>query len=282
MAPPTFPQKCLAFHGPMLYEAKTLRIYDPETKTTYYKGGATIEPNSTNNNTNTNNNNNTTAHNNNNNGSTTTSPATDGPPVDLPKELQDNVAYFIHYKGWKSTWDEWVSDERVLAWNEENLRTQKELKQMALAAASKKKSFIHLDVDGPSLVSSVAAAAAASGGTATSTSGVSSTLVGGSAGASPGLRSADLGHHHGAGMGLSAVSTPSLSTAGRRRESGLRDELPYGNGRPTKRGRGGYSLDTDKVSVSSSSPLSRLLQLTCTFFSCFFFFFFNLYFSFFF
>lgn len=121
----------------MLYEAKTIRIYDPETKTTYTKPTAD-----------------------------TTTPATEGIPPDLPVELQDKAAYFIHYKGWKSTWDEWVSDERVLAWNEENLRTQKELKQMALAAASKKKSFINLDVDGPALMgyglSSESAAAAMS------------------------------------------------------------------------------------------------------------------------
>lgn len=184
MAPPTFPQKCLAFHGPMLYEAKAIRIYDPETKTTYTK--TTLA-------------------------SDTVSEG--GPPADLPVELQSKVAYFIHYKGWKSTWDEWVSDERVLGWNEENLRTQKELKQMALAAARKKKSFINLDVDGPALVGS---------GLSTET-------------AAP----------------VSAASTPtpipiSVTMSAKRRESGIKDDIPVGSGRATKRGRG-FELGLDKV-----------------------------------
>ena len=132
MAPPTFAQKCLAFHGPMLYEAKTLKIYDPETRTTYTKATAEaataaiaakgVAPDSE------------TAN------ATAAEVASEGVPNDLPSELQDKMAYYIHYKGWKSTWDEWVSDERVLAWNEENLRTRKELMQIALAAANKKKS----------------------------------------------------------------------------------------------------------------------------------------------
>lgn len=107
----------------MLYEAKAMRIYNPETKMTYTKSPGD-----------------------------SATPATEGAPADLPPELNDKYSYYIHYKGWKSTWDEWVSDERVLAWNEENLRTQKELKQMALAAASKKKSFINLDIDGPAMM----------------------------------------------------------------------------------------------------------------------------------
>lgn len=125
MTVPTFPQKCLAFHGPMLYEAKTLLIYDPDTKTAYTKpvAEATAAAIAA--------------------GDADAESKVDGygeVPPDMPEELEDKVGYYIHYKGWKSTWDEWVSDERVLAWNEENLRTQKELKQMALAAANKKKS----------------------------------------------------------------------------------------------------------------------------------------------
>lgn len=183
MAPPTFPTKCLAFHGPMLYEAKTIRIFDPETKTTYTKATAD-----------------------------STTPATEGAPADLPKELQGKVAYFIHYKGWKSTWDEWVSDERVLAWNEENLRTQKELKQMALAA-NKKKSFIHLDVDGPALVG--------------------------------GLMAAEGGGSSGSSATAAAVAAAAASAAGKRKEAGFRDDASHG-GRAAKRSRG-FELDMDKV-----------------------------------
>ncbi|GAA5922891.1 Eaf3p [Sporobolomyces koalae] len=35
--------------------------------------------------------------------------------------------YFVHYKGWKQTWDEWVPEERLNKYNEENIRKQKGL-----------------------------------------------------------------------------------------------------------------------------------------------------------
>ncbi|CAG8501408.1 819_t:CDS:10 [Diversispora eburnea] len=37
--------------------------------------------------------------------------------------------YFVHYKGWKKTWDEWVPEERVVKHNEANLARQKQLKE---------------------------------------------------------------------------------------------------------------------------------------------------------
>ncbi|CAG8458860.1 16677_t:CDS:10, partial [Cetraspora pellucida] len=36
--------------------------------------------------------------------------------------------YFVHYKGWKKTWDEWVPEERVVKYNDANLVRQKQLK----------------------------------------------------------------------------------------------------------------------------------------------------------
>ncbi|RKP16679.1 MRG-domain-containing protein, partial [Rozella allomycis CSF55] len=44
-------------------------------------------------------------------------------------ELDDGVYYFVHYKGWKSSWDEWVPEDRLLKFNEENIIQQKNLKQ---------------------------------------------------------------------------------------------------------------------------------------------------------
>ncbi|GAA5908243.1 Eaf3p [Sporobolomyces salmoneus] len=35
--------------------------------------------------------------------------------------------YFVHYKGWKQTWDEWVPEDRLNKYNEENIRKQKAL-----------------------------------------------------------------------------------------------------------------------------------------------------------
>lgn len=46
--------------------------------------------------------------------------------------------YFVHYQGWKKTWDEWVPEMRLLKLNEENLARQKALidAQKAEAAAA--------------------------------------------------------------------------------------------------------------------------------------------------
>ncbi|KAI9140617.1 MRG-domain-containing protein [Paraphysoderma sedebokerense] len=46
--------------------------------------------------------------------------------------------YFVHYKGWKQTWDEWVPQSRILKWNDENLKRQKELTQMYASKKSSK------------------------------------------------------------------------------------------------------------------------------------------------
>lgn len=35
--------------------------------------------------------------------------------------------YFVHYKGWKQSWDEWVPEERLKKFNEENIKKQKAL-----------------------------------------------------------------------------------------------------------------------------------------------------------
>ncbi|XP_065205196.1 mortality factor 4-like protein 1 [Planococcus citri] len=35
--------------------------------------------------------------------------------------------YYIHYAGWKKSWDEWMTDLRILKYNEQNLTRQREL-----------------------------------------------------------------------------------------------------------------------------------------------------------
>ncbi|EKM51282.1 uncharacterized protein PHACADRAFT_102885 [Phanerochaete carnosa HHB-10118-sp] len=42
--------------------------------------------------------------------------------------------YFVHYKGWKQTWDEWVDRTRLLKHTEANLNLQKTLSQANAAA----------------------------------------------------------------------------------------------------------------------------------------------------
>ncbi|KAH9988115.1 MRG-domain-containing protein [Russula compacta] len=44
--------------------------------------------------------------------------------------------YFVHYKGWKQTWDEWVPTARLLKYNETNLSLQKDLARAQAAATS--------------------------------------------------------------------------------------------------------------------------------------------------
>ncbi|KAK9765053.1 Esa1p-associated factor [Basidiobolus ranarum] len=46
------------------------------------------------------------------------------------EELEEGAHYFVHYKGWKQTWDEWVPESRTLKHNAENLAKQVELKQV--------------------------------------------------------------------------------------------------------------------------------------------------------
>jgi mortality factor 4-like protein 1 len=110
--PYTVGGRCLAYHGPLLYEAKVVKIYDPTTKKAWAKAHASEIANG---------------------GSSTKEVSS----RDVPADLEDENAYFVHYKGWKSTWDEWVDDSRVLMWNEENIRTQKQLKQKALEAMNR-------------------------------------------------------------------------------------------------------------------------------------------------
>ncbi|KAF9078106.1 MRG-domain-containing protein [Rhodocollybia butyracea] len=77
-------EKCLCYHGPLIYEAKILkiRVFTPEDTE-----NGEIGPN-----------------------------------------------FLVHYKGWKQTWDEWVTEPRILKLDEAGIAKQKSLSQSALAA----------------------------------------------------------------------------------------------------------------------------------------------------
>ncbi|CAK5278018.1 unnamed protein product [Mycena citricolor] len=49
---------------------------------------------------------------------------------------QDGQHYFVHYKGWKTTWDEWVPAARLLKDNEQNRITQKSVQKEESAKTS--------------------------------------------------------------------------------------------------------------------------------------------------
>jgi mortality factor 4-like protein 1 len=46
--------------------------------------------------------------------------------------------YFVHYKGWKASYDEWLSIDRIKTYNEENLSLQKELVRQFSSGKNKK------------------------------------------------------------------------------------------------------------------------------------------------
>lgn len=45
-------------------------------------------------------------------------------------DLLSQNTYLLHYQGWNSKWDEWVTSERILEYNEENKFKKKELDQL--------------------------------------------------------------------------------------------------------------------------------------------------------
>lgn len=87
--------KVLAYHGPLIYEAKVLRTHEASKSFIVDEEGKHEPLERTN----------------------------------LPKHLIEFNAFFLHYKGWNSKWDEWVTEERTLEINEENLGFQKRLRE---------------------------------------------------------------------------------------------------------------------------------------------------------
>ncbi|KAI9244888.1 MRG-domain-containing protein [Sporodiniella umbellata] len=45
------------------------------------------------------------------------------------EDEDENLYYYVHYQGWKNTWDEWVPETRILKHNEANLKTQQQLRE---------------------------------------------------------------------------------------------------------------------------------------------------------
>lgn len=93
----------LAYHGPMLYEARVLKVFDPRTGKVLSKKSGRGD-------------------------------IVEHKEKDLPLHIADGAdsAYYVHYKGWKKTWDEWVFEERILPWTDENLELVETLKNQYL------------------------------------------------------------------------------------------------------------------------------------------------------
>lgn len=99
--------KVFVYQGPVLYEAKIVKVYCAQTQKTQDQK----LPNT--------------------------------PNKKLPKTMADQDAYFVHYLGWNVKWDEWVPVERILAIDndssmlkqrleEENMREKEQPKKKKL------------------------------------------------------------------------------------------------------------------------------------------------------
>lgn len=98
--------KVLAYHGPLIYEAKVMKVHRKSSRSVEVFPASSLAPG-------------------------TPKPRKDIEPVkeaNIPANLLSNDAYLLHYKGWKAKWDEWVSEDRIMEHNSENLAAQKELK----------------------------------------------------------------------------------------------------------------------------------------------------------
>ncbi|GMG56474.1 unnamed protein product [Ambrosiozyma monospora] len=97
---PTFElnNRALVYQGPLLYEAKILKVYQPESQLIKYK---------------------TERH-----GELKESK----PTSKFPSKYKSTKVYFVHYLGWSTKWDEWVLPSRMLEKNTESLLLQKNLK----------------------------------------------------------------------------------------------------------------------------------------------------------
>ncbi|XP_062499587.1 mortality factor 4-like protein 1 [Corticium candelabrum] len=65
------------------------------------------------------------------------------------KDVEKGTKFLIHYNGWKKSWDEWVSEDRVLKYTDTNLQKQKELKQQHRNEVKEKRGKRKLETKGP-------------------------------------------------------------------------------------------------------------------------------------
>lgn len=98
--------RCLAFHGPLMYEAKILKIWDPSSK--MYTSIPNDKPGGSS------------------QATKEIKPQKLGEDESIPEEIINGKCFFIHYQGWKSSWDEWVGYDRIRAYNEENIAMKKD------------------------------------------------------------------------------------------------------------------------------------------------------------
>ncbi|KAI6085617.1 MRG-domain-containing protein [Hypoxylon rubiginosum] len=55
-----------------------------------------------------------------------------------PGQKQEEITYRVHYKGWKASWDDWVPQDRMRKYTEENKQLARQLAEQAKARAPHK------------------------------------------------------------------------------------------------------------------------------------------------
>lgn len=90
-------EKVFVYQGPLLYDSKVIRKFDPVTqKIDYYDEKKKEHIQS-------------------------------APNKKFPSNLLTEVCYMVHYQGWNAKWDEWVLPKRILEVNNENIMLKENL-----------------------------------------------------------------------------------------------------------------------------------------------------------
>lgn len=92
--------KVFVYQGPLLYEARIIKRYEPSTQKT--EEVKLVQPSN----------------------------------KRLPKTMADQEVYLVHYQGWNVKWDEWVGLERMMEVNNDSITLKQGLEE---SAAPKKK-----------------------------------------------------------------------------------------------------------------------------------------------
>ncbi|ODQ47651.1 hypothetical protein PICMEDRAFT_15576 [Pichia membranifaciens NRRL Y-2026] len=90
-------EKVFVYQGPLLYDAKVLKTFDPVTQKVESFDEKKKEQ------------------------------VYSAPNKKFPQKFLSEVCYMVHYQGWNAKWDEWVLPSRILEVNNENLMLKENL-----------------------------------------------------------------------------------------------------------------------------------------------------------
>lgn len=96
-------EKVLCFHGDLMYEAKIIDIRQTASTTSSTSGGSGGGGNKE---------------------GGSSSKSSGGNPA-------DDVMYRVHYKGWKASWDDWVTADRIRKFTDDNKQLASQLRAQA-------------------------------------------------------------------------------------------------------------------------------------------------------